>query len=227
MIRRFLRYGKDRPRITFTLAVILPGVFVSITEYILTNGISGEKPILASIAGGVFAVLVLRLFKPSEPPRRSERAQVPATPETREAFLKNLEGAVSTVLQVPAAPKTFTPSSLPNSPSEERIFSPRTPSELVDEVKGMTEVSAELFSKRHIGQWLKVDGPVEDIRREMRTICVHIMNTEPSFFLDFDEGCWSTRLASFNVGDHISAIGKIKYIGRGGYVSLEECELVS
>ena len=227
MIRRFLRYIKNRPRITFTFAIILPGVFVSITEYFMTKGISGEKPILAAIAGGVLAALVLSFVKLDESPHQSKTEQAPASPESREAFLKNLERAVSEKVQGPAPPETSTPSTLPDSPTEERIFSPRTPAELVDEIKGMTEVVAERVSERHIGQWLKVHGPIRDVSNRGGAISVDIMETEPSFFLDFDQSRWSKRLDSFNIGDQISVIGKIQGIDRDGYISLEECELVS
>ena len=203
MKRKVLRYIKRRPLITITLAAVLPGAIASLIEYFLTNGISGVIPILAAFVGGILAALGLSFVKPDEPPHRSETIQVPATPETS------------------------TPSTLPDSPPEERIFSPRTSAELVDEINGMTEVVAERVSARHIGQWLKVKGPIGDVSIRGREICVPIMETEPSMFLYFDESRWSNRLKSFDVGDQISVIGEIRSIRRSGIVRLEKCELVS
>lgn len=227
MMQRFLKYLKNRPRIIFTLAIILPGVFVSIFEYILTDGISGEKPILAALAGCVLAAILLMFVKPDETSKKSEKGQPSDIQKKREAFLKNFEHEVSKVVQEPATPETSTPSSPPDSPTEERIFSPRTPVELVDEIKGMTGVVAKRVSERHIGQWLKVTGPVKDVSNKGDEIFVYISKTEPSMLLYFDASRWGKSLASYNVGDQISVIGQIEYISRGGSVRLEKCELVS
>ena len=114
---------------------------------------------------------------------------------------------------------------------EKRIYSRRTPAELVDEVKGRTDIAAEHISKPYLGQWLQVEGLVDDVRDRYKVIRVYlprgeIGSSEPSFFLDFDADVWRDIFATLHKGDRISAAGKIKHIAPSGYISLEECELI-
>ncbi len=127
-------------------------------------------------------------------------------------------------------------SDLPNSPIpsafqiEDRDFSPRPTAELVASVEGLTEIAATSASQRHLGLWHRVEGPVVNVREEVSgsVITVYIKESmdEVSVFLDFDNKRWGARLMSLNVGDHISAIGKIDSISYAGFLSLGECELL-
>ncbi|MCY4653977.1 MAG: hypothetical protein OXC95_12535 [Dehalococcoidia bacterium] len=225
-MRKLVRYSKRHYWQTVAGSVILPGALAGVAEYALTQGVSGLIPILAAVIGGILTMVSLTFIQPTQEyddDANTESREISRRSATHSSA--NSESSTSGgTSEVPIRPVIIEKSS---HSVEGKFFSPRTPNELVDEVKGMTDVVATRVSARHIGQWLKVDGPIEDVSTEVREICVQILETEPSFFLYFDESSWSTRLASFNVGDQISVIGKIRRIGRFGYVTLEECELVT
>ena len=110
-----------------------------------------------------------------------------------------------------------------------RNFSPRTPAELVAEIEGkrMTELTAAAVSQRHIGQWLRVNGSIDDIRDWFDSIDVRIKTLEHQtpMTLRFNKNVWLETLKPFNIGDQITAIGKIDSISSIS-VRLEECELI-
>ena len=96
----------------------------------------------------------------------------------------------------------------------------------------MTQMVAERHSERHIGQWLRVEGPVEDVSSHYKEIRLNIHKMEALLFLSFDECRWSNKLLSLDVGDIVVAIGEIDSVhrpirdGQGGSVFLKECELI-
>ena len=195
----------------------LPGSFAAIIQYILTGGVSGWIPLVATLLGGIVAAVVLLftakrrpldLTKSYEPlePLIEGRAIPPRIPAELVAEIKGLE---------PLA--------------EGRAISPRTPAELVAEIKGLTEIVATDVSRRHIGQWLRVQGQVQDVSQRFipkGKIIVSITDAETALNLYFDAKIWGSQVSLFNVEDRISAIGKIDRIGRIGWINLEECELV-
>ena len=220
MARRVVKYIKRRPWITITIAAVLPGACASLIEYVMTNGVSGGIPIIAAIAGGAVAAILLHLLRAHNSNDQLETVESGVVREViREISVEDLD-------------ENARQSILPDSATEERVLSPRTPAELVDEIAGMTELVAECHSARHIGQWLRVEGPVEDVSRYYKEIRLTLGEAETSLFLTFDECRWSERLQSLNVGDRVVAIGKISRVrramssGLGGYVSLEACELI-
>ena len=74
--RKNRKITKRRRWITITFGAIFPGVSASIIEYIMTDGISGEIPILATVVGGILAALVLRFVATDESPNQSETNKV-------------------------------------------------------------------------------------------------------------------------------------------------------
>ena len=177
-------------------SAILPGSFAAIIQYILTGGVSGWIPLVATLLGGIVAAVVL-LFTAKRRPLDLTKSYEPLVPLT-----------------------------------EGRAISPRTPAELVAEIKGLTEIVATDVSRRHIGQWLRVQGQVRDVSQRFiskGTIIVSITGAETTLllFLYFDAKIWGSQVSSFIVGDRISAIGKIDRIDRTGLIRLEECALVN
>ena len=121
----------------------------------------------------------------------------------------------------------------PRRRSETKNFSPRTPEELVSEIEGRTELVAEEISKRHIGNWLRVEGTIGSMSESLyigqhRRISVGLDRGDDlaSVYLAFDASKWRDRLMSFDKGDAISVEGQIYGIAPLGYVSLENCELL-
>lgn len=178
-------------------AMILPGVFAGIFEYMMTEGSSGWIPLVAALTGGLAAMLILWLIEQRKP----EKPQGPN--------------------------KTAGASEPDELKVEERIFTQRTPDELVASIRGLTEVAAGHVSERYLGQWLKVEGYVKDVYMlsSNKVIVVYISDAEPGVFLHFDAKRWEKHVAALDVEDKISAIGKIQTIGRQGIVALEQCEI--
>ena len=83
--------------------------------------------------------------------------------------------------------------------------------------------------KPYLDQWMKVEGNIRDVSDKIypNQITVHIYENESSLYLRFEANTWGAQVGSFDVGDQISAIGKIELIDRLGYISLKECELVT
>lgn len=223
MARRLLRFIKTRPWVTIIFAAILPGTCASVVEYFLTSGVSGQIPIIAAISGGSLAamlIVVLYLLKAHDRNGQLEAGEPVVVREViREIPVEELD-------------ENTRQSTFPDSDTEERIFSPRTPAELVGEIAGMTTMVAERHSERHIGQWLRIEGLVDDVSSHYKEIRISIHKTEALLFLSFDESRWGSRLLSLNVGDNVVAIGRIDSIrlpilgGEGGSVFLKECELI-
>ena len=207
-MRGLLRHLKERSRLTVVVAVVLPGVLATAVEYILTSGFSGGIPILAAAIGGIAAMAAMALID---------------TPEKPQSITLSIQ-------------KTDTSQGLEvfQSPLNSRFYSPRTPAELVESVENLTEFAAEEVSKRHKGQWLRVNGSVWDVkgRRDSMSMSIELTGSDVLAHLRFEGSHWRERLGSFNRGDQVLAEGKITRItgissASLGSVTLEECELVS
>ena len=115
----------------------------------------------------------------------------------------------------------------------DRIFSRRTPDELVDLVRGLTDVEAKRVVEPHIGQWLEVEGSVRDVQslamypHEYMLVSAETSKDRLNVHLYFSADTWGPHLRSLRIGDRISAIGKIERVTSwSGSLSLRECELV-
>lgn len=219
------------------IAAALPGIITAAVEYIIAGGSSGWKPLGAAIIGGGLITLILMAIKtPDFPSTVVEYIMTVGPP--RWILLGIAIGASLTMLILMAittlddSPSEVT--TLDDSSSEEdrRIFSPKTSAELVAKLKGLTEIQAERIAEPYLGLWLEEEGVVTDISKESLSdqIAVYMFEDKPGLALYFDASTWGAQVGSFDVGDRISAIGKIKSIQRtwdSGIVSLEECELVS
>ncbi|MDE2802629.1 MAG: hypothetical protein OXK21_07095 [Chloroflexota bacterium] len=148
-----------------------------------------------------------------------------------------LVGGVSTVVVVWLLGTNGRPQQLTNSVQSEqwkaifktigRIYSPRTPAELVRAIQGMTEIAAERVMEPHLGQWLRVSVVVSDVSSRSGNISVYASgnDSQPNLHLYFVARDWSSRLIVLNPGDTIRAEGKIARVTDSS-LRLEECELV-
>lgn len=121
--------------------------------------------------------------------------------------------------------------SLPAHYTEGKDFSPRTPAELIASVKGLTDIAAASATQHDIGLWLRVDGTARNVKEHISSDVIEVSvvesGTKVSLFLDFAASRWGARLRSLDVGDSVSAIGRITHIARSGHVVLEDCELLN
>ena len=134
----------------------------------------------------------------------------------------------SIVQTVESREQIMAPAEQPRRPDSRKIFSPRTPEELVAAVDGLTEIAAAEVSNRHIGHWLRVDGTISDISEIFGSITVRLARGDDkvSVSLWFNEDDWRDSLVTLNIGDYVSAEGKIKRVATFGFVTLEDCELL-
>ena len=195
------RFASENQLLTVAIACIFPGSIAAGVEYYMTGGISGWRPIVAAILGGVATIFALR-------------------------FLQGSASSETVALPEPAAgsPQAYTPL------LGDKVLSRRTPAELAALAKGLTEVAAEYATKPHLGHWLRVESNVWDVseRTLSKQIAVFANDStdETSLVLYFDSNKWGAHLRTLTVGDRVVSIGKIDSISPSGTILLTDCDLV-
>ena len=195
-----------------TVSAVGPGAIAASIQYIATGGVTGWWPVAAAVLGGLMTAGALRLIGEHEP--TNQPRVVPLPP-----------------LQ---ADQPIAQPSLPPAPFVQgKVFSPRTPDELVNEVKGLTDIRRQHAIQLHLGQWLHVAGRIRNVEQmapdDEITVSVDLTESGVTVFMDFAPSYWQARLQAANINDTISSIGKIKDVrsyGGNGFVSLDECELL-
>ena len=178
MIRNLVRSARSHYLLSVAVAAILPGVLATAVEYYLTDGVSGISSIVAALAGGIGTLIILAFVEPLKPTEPNMRSQVNENPESM------------SVSQSPEV-STIQASSVPLV--KDRIYSRRTPKELIAEFDGRTEIVAKDLTKRHLAQWLRVQGKVDDIRSSFDdSILVYLDHEffEPIILLYFEGSVW-------------------------------------
>lgn len=198
-----LKSVRPRHLVTALILAMLSGVASGLVEYALTKGWPGLVSLAVAVAVGIVVLAILQ----SKEVLGSAKRPVSAQSETLPTYLE-------------------TTLSSPHQTSN-RVFSRRTPDELVNEIAGKTELAAKGIVQRHLGQWLRVNGSIYNVGEVMNEIRIplELEKSEELAFLFFDAAVWHERVSSFNKGDQITAIGKIRSIFPHG-VSLGECELL-
>ena len=197
-----------------------PMILAGIVEYALSQGTSGWLPVTTGVVTAIILYTVSTVLTSHQKKRRSTDDYV-----NSEANEEPGPKAQLTPVPLPVQPIS------PPLVNQQRIFSRRTPEELVGLCEGQTEWEATERAKPHIGKWLQIEGPVGDISapRSSGHIAVTIRLSDdysrPSLFLWFDEKRWHDHLRALSVGDLITAVGKIDNITSTS-VTLEDCELV-
>jgi hypothetical protein len=162
--------------------------------------------VLFLIFSGYFAVVV---------PNFIERLQK-LNPETTQP--------VKVVTPSPAPPATPIPAP---APPQERIFTDRTPGELMALFEGRTQFQAAKLIEPYKGQWMKVRGALRQVMPNgppgSTTVIINsndkiiYCNTGPEF---------AERLMKLNTDDEIGLIGKIAQYQSGAPFYLQDCELI-
>lgn len=210
-MRQVIAFAKRRYWASIIVGTVAPGAIAALVMYIVTDGVTGWWPIAAAVLGGLLTAGALSLIGGNEPTNQPGIAQpLPLT---------NQPGI--------AQP------SLPTSFVQGKVFSPRTPDELVNEVKGLTDIRRQHTIQLHLGQWLHVTGHIRDVRQTFSdgeiAVSVGLVKSDVRVLLYFAPSYWQTRLQAANIGDTISAIGKIKDIepfGGSGLIWLDECDML-
>jgi len=107
-----------------------------------------------------------------------------------------------------------------------------TPKEMVSVYKGRTTAQGEILAKNYNGKWIKVHGPVQDIRItnfpliwfENVDVILTTSIEEPGIHMTFSRR-WISRFAVLQKGDIITVLGKIRYVSTN-HIKLKWCELL-
>lgn len=198
-MRQVVRFAKRWYWTSIIIGTVAPGSIAALIMYIATDGVTGWLPVVAAVLGGLLTAGVLSLIGGHEP--------------------TNQPGS-----GLPSIPTPF---------SQGKVFSPRTPDELVNEVKGLTDIRRQHVIQLHLGEWLHVAGCIRDVQQispgDEIKVSVALKESGVTAFMVFVPSYWQASLQAANIGDTISANGRIKnvefFLGYGS-VTLDECELV-
>ena len=207
MLRPIAEHGV----LTIAAGVVLPGVLSALFQFLFASEISGPTSVYSSLAGGGLAGVLVLLAN------RFDTSNSPAsTLET--------SGTPTTNCQMSVSVEDVTRSA--GLDGNRRVYSRRTPSELVDEISGQTSLVAKQRMARHTGQWLRVSGVVRDVEEVSGKgrVILKSTNSQPAIRLQFHLNSHGAVLGSLNVGDRFAALGKIEDI-RSSMVILVDCEL--
>lgn len=123
------------------------------------------------------------------------------------------------------------PFDVPIKPANERVFTNRSPAELVERIDGLTAVSSKPIIERYLGLWLRAGGKIFEVEERNQDIVAYLTNAgvagnaSPEFVLYFNKEPWGQKLRALDKGDELFAVGKIARISTYG-ISLEDCEVV-
>ena len=135
------------------------------------------------------------------------------------------------VEELPASPVIEEQAISPSGGDSNRVFTLRTPAEVLEEFNDRTDLQAARSTKRYVGKWITVDGIIKGVSELPRAglIAVLIGVTPKSYEtirLYFDSKRWQQHLDTAEEEDIIVAQGKIEQVKRFG-IELEDCELTS
>ena len=101
----------------------------------------------------------------------------------------------------------------------------KTPKELVDMVRGKTQLAASQILQDHVGSYLVVRGVVADISGDANDLNVMVrMDDGTLVAMWFSRGKWDGHISKMEIGDDIRASGKLHSATSNG-VFVRECEL--
>ena len=109
-----------------------------------------------------------------------------------------------------------------------RVFTQRSPNQLVEKIQGLTDLAAEPIVERYSGTWMCVRGIfVYDISVSQDIIVVEDVPSDirPGVSLAFNKRDWGEKLRILERGDKICAIGRISTFLEDK-IFLERCEII-
>ena len=116
---------------------------------------------------------------------------------------------------------------LQGSKPADRVFLQRTANELVEQVRGLTDMAAKPIIRRHVGTWLPVQVRVDNVSERFGKVIVTdaVSYTQPGVILSFNKKNWINKLRILDQGDTLLAIGRISDVS-DDIICLENCEVV-
>ena len=202
-MQKIFAWVRERPWVSTLLGASLVAVVGGLFEYFMTGGEAGWIPLGAGVVGAFVMAVWIALVGKSEP----------QTPEPVQMRIVG-SGGVAVALR--------------ESEPSQRVFSPRSPSELVALRKGKTEIVARAAIKPHIGTWLPYQGPVVDVKfhysgEGMVISLEHSSVDAPRIYAWFGPS-WSKSIEILDIGDQVTLVGEISDI-LSNLIALEKCEL--
>ena len=236
-MRQVISFAKRRYWASIIIGAVAPGSMAAVIMYIVTDGVTGLWPVGAAVLGGLLTAGALKLISGHEPANQSGIA-LPPQPSSNQSEIVQLPaqptdrpGIMQPSSQLADQPEIVQPR-LPAHLVQGKAISPRSPDDLVNEVKGKTDIMRQHTIRPYLGQWLYVTGHIRNVRQgalgDVITVSADLTKSDVSVILRFDSSSWQARLQVAHIGDTISAIGKFKdveFYGGDGIVSLDECEL--
>ena len=147
-------------------------------------------------------------------------------------FAKDITASSKGTISSSAIVKKRVSSLPPIKSTPDRIYTPRTPSEIVNVFRDRTDMEAEKSVQAHIGKWLRVEGVINNVYEsafpDQITVSVNVsvnMEIEPAIFLEFGKERWIGILETITPGDGIVAEGRIVAIERI-WVRLKDCDVI-
>ena len=239
MLRSF-KYPRKGFWISTAVGAVGPGVVAAGLEYFFTDGVRPWQPLLWALAGGVAALASLWLVSmlwsnEAVPTDGGGRMPAEGTQQNQQPSIVLPTSALRQVHPGPQPNASIESAALEsgmNQPSV--VFSPRTPTEIVEELDGHTEVVQQRLIGRHIGLWIEISGAIRNVSLRgpdsYFTVTVRDSQSEITFFLEFNVDEWLQMFEASNIGDRISARGEIARINAfpryEAYFTLGQCVLI-
>ena len=221
---KLIRSAKHRTKLVLFISIVLSSVIEAVVEYVLTSQLVGWPTVVAGFGFLTLVWFLLSLIDdapdtPSPSPSSDNTQQV----ASRSGSLATNE------LKVTPPPLVLLDDRYPP-----HRFCQRSPEQLVDSIRGKTDVAAARISKPNIGQLLRVSGKVRNVASKdtftgLINVSIELEGTRVSIFAMFPDGPWTQWLEAADIGDPISVIGQISKVDTllGGLVHLEACEVLT
>lgn len=145
------------------------------------------------------------------------------------ALLTAAGGLVYMFRTAPKVALTAAQEALAGPASREFVADEITSGVLRKKVEGRTSLQVDAISKTYQGQWKKMEGRVKDVSALLnsRTLVLLTPDDDDEMWgrasIQFDKE-WREQVSALNVGDWISAVGKIEKIR--GWLDLVDGEIV-
>ena len=202
---------RDNMWLTVPVATVGPGLITAVIQYALPGKEIGIIPILLALIGGGVAAIILLFLRVRDQDkalgllRSPERLSPPdEKPEVDEAEFMPLYHL-----------------------DRERPWSPRKTQELVDRIRGLTDVARQEVIKEDIGRWLRIRGTISNVRDEGDDRAATTIELTNGVYViaTAESDPWRSILRASRIGDEIDVIGPITNI-LGGFIFLRVDQLL-
>lgn len=207
---------RDNMWLTVLVATVGPGLITALIQYVLPGEEIGIIAILVALIGGGGAAVILLSLRVRD---LDEALGLSRSPEL-----------LSSPDEKPEVDEAeFMP---PYHLDHKRPWSPRRTQELVDRVRGLTDVARQEAVKDDIGRWLRIRGTILNVRDAGydRTVSATIeLTNRVNVIAAAEIDPWKSILHASKIGDEIEVIGPITDIGSfgsEGFISIRVDQLL-